>query len=187
MNTDPDLEFWWPKIEKNLLLKKNPNFLDLSLSSTKDYSAREEAFSHQNRTSSTSKHEILNFFLLLWVIFVFLDPDPDPLTLLNPDPDSKHCWQEHSICLFIFITQFSVEAERNRELEAVTNLVWCPGLWCRSAGLVRRRGVSLTARHGCLLHLHHTPPTCEPVSLWSGRTINFFDSDNSCRNPLGHC
>jgi hypothetical protein len=33
-----------------------------------------EAFSPQKRTSSTSKHEI--FFLFLWVVFAFLDPDP---------------------------------------------------------------------------------------------------------------
>jgi hypothetical protein len=25
------------------------------------------------------------FFLLLWIIFVLLDPDPDPLTRLNPE------------------------------------------------------------------------------------------------------
>jgi hypothetical protein len=31
----------------------------------------------QKRTSSTSKHEISYFFLLLWVIFSLLDPDPD--------------------------------------------------------------------------------------------------------------
>ncbi len=30
--------------------------------------------------------KFLKFFLLLWVIFAFLDPDPDPLTRLNPDP-----------------------------------------------------------------------------------------------------
>jgi hypothetical protein len=35
---------------------------------------------------NTSKHEFFNFFLLLWVIFVLLDPDPDRLTRLNPDP-----------------------------------------------------------------------------------------------------
>jgi hypothetical protein len=27
--------------------------------------------------SNTSKHELLIFFLLLWVIFALLDPDPD--------------------------------------------------------------------------------------------------------------
>jgi hypothetical protein len=40
----------------------------------------EEAFSPQKRTSSTSKHEISTFFLLLRVIFALLDPDPDPRT-----------------------------------------------------------------------------------------------------------
>jgi hypothetical protein len=48
-----------------------------------------EAFSSQKRTSSTSKHELLKFFLM-WVIFALLDPDPepeDPLTRLNPDPE----------------------------------------------------------------------------------------------------
>jgi hypothetical protein len=41
----------------------------------------EEACSSQKRPSNTSKHE---FFLLLWVIFVLLDPDP--LSRLNTDP-----------------------------------------------------------------------------------------------------
>jgi hypothetical protein len=46
--------------------------------------------------------KFLNFFLLLWVIFVFLDPDPDAESGFgygstdliesgsNPDPDQKH-------------------------------------------------------------------------------------------------
>jgi hypothetical protein len=37
----------------------------------------EEAFSSQKRTSNASKHEIFNFFLLLWVNFALLDPDSD--------------------------------------------------------------------------------------------------------------
>jgi hypothetical protein len=44
----------------------------------KDFQATEEAFSPQKRTSSTSKHEISNFFLTfvtLWVIFALLDPE----------------------------------------------------------------------------------------------------------------
>ncbi len=43
----------------------------------KDFRVTEEAFSPQKRTSSTSKHKNLNFFLFLWVIFDLLDPDPD--------------------------------------------------------------------------------------------------------------
>jgi hypothetical protein len=31
-----------------------------------DFQATEEAFSPQTRTSSTSKHEIYNFFIFLW-------------------------------------------------------------------------------------------------------------------------
>jgi hypothetical protein len=57
------------------------------------------SFSFQKRTSSTSKHEISYFFLLLRVIFALLDPDPDSeygsgsgsTNLIesgsNPDPD----------------------------------------------------------------------------------------------------
>jgi hypothetical protein len=30
--------------------------------------------------------KILDFFLLLWVIFALLDPDPDPATQINADP-----------------------------------------------------------------------------------------------------
>ncbi len=51
-----------------------------------DARATEEALSPQKRTSSTSKHEILYFFLFLWVIFALLDPDPDPETQINAIP-----------------------------------------------------------------------------------------------------
>jgi hypothetical protein len=61
LNTDPDPGFWWPKIEKNLELKKKYFFfkskttiyLSLGL-----HLVTAEAFSSQKRTSSTSKHEI---------------------------------------------------------------------------------------------------------------------------------
>jgi hypothetical protein len=39
---------------------------------------KKKSFSSQKRTSSTSKHEISLFFLLLRVIFPLLDLDPDP-------------------------------------------------------------------------------------------------------------
>jgi hypothetical protein len=38
--------------------------------------ATEEAFHPQKRTSSTSKNEIYQLFLRLWVIFAPLSPDP---------------------------------------------------------------------------------------------------------------
>jgi hypothetical protein len=37
--------------------------------------------------------KILDFFLILWVIFALLDPDPDPATQINADPDPKP-WSE---------------------------------------------------------------------------------------------
>jgi hypothetical protein len=44
-----------------------------TLASRKDVQDTKEAFSSQKRTSSTSKHEISDFFsLLLWVIFAVL-------------------------------------------------------------------------------------------------------------------
>ncbi len=59
----------------------------------------EEAFSSQNRTSNTSKHEIFKFFLLLLVFFALVDPDPDsesgstaPFESgFNWDPDQQPC------------------------------------------------------------------------------------------------
>ena len=48
-----------------------------SLASIKNVQVTEEAFSSQKRPSNTLKHELLNFFLLLWFIFGLLDPDPD--------------------------------------------------------------------------------------------------------------
>jgi hypothetical protein len=66
---------------KNLKLKKINYFgsktaIYLSLASIKDIQITKEACSSQKRTSSTSKHEISEFFILLWVIFALLDLDP---------------------------------------------------------------------------------------------------------------
>ncbi len=80
---------YWKKItaEKNIYF-----FFDQKLqftfrwSSIKYVQVAEEAFSSQKRPSNTSKHELLQIFLLLWVIFTLLDPDPDPLARLNMDP-----------------------------------------------------------------------------------------------------
>ncbi len=59
---------------KKLQLKKKLNFfwskitIYLSLGLYKERPITEEAFSSQKRPSNTSKHELLIFFLLLWVI-----------------------------------------------------------------------------------------------------------------------
>jgi hypothetical protein len=64
------------KLKKYTAEKQNYNF-----------QAKKEVFRPQKRTSSTSKkHEILSFFLILWVNLALLDPDTDPLTRLNMDP-----------------------------------------------------------------------------------------------------
>ncbi len=84
----PESGFLWPKVEKNLQLKK----IKLFWIKTTIYQVTKEAFSSQKRTSSTSKHEISKFFLHLWVIVPswirirIPNTDPDPLTWLNPDP-----------------------------------------------------------------------------------------------------
>jgi hypothetical protein len=93
---------------KKFRAKKILFFLDQKLQFThpqaciKDIQVTKEAFSFQKRTSSTSNHEISSFFLLLRVIFAFLDPDPDSengsgsTDLIesgsNPDPDPKPWW-----------------------------------------------------------------------------------------------
>jgi hypothetical protein len=66
LNTDPDSIFWGSK-----------NTIYLSLGLHTGLQATEEPFSSQKRTSSTSKHENSQFFLLFWAIFALLDPDPD--------------------------------------------------------------------------------------------------------------
>jgi hypothetical protein len=43
--------------------------MSFGLHKLKDVQATEEAFNPPKRTFSTSKHECLNFFLFLWVIF----------------------------------------------------------------------------------------------------------------------
>ncbi len=73
--------------------------------SIKDVQVTEEAFSSQKRTSSTSKHEISKFFLLLRVIYALLDPDPDSEygsadlieSRSNSDPDPKHLYPGSAI------------------------------------------------------------------------------------------
>jgi hypothetical protein len=43
----------------------------------KKITAEKKAFSSQKRPSHSLEHELLNFFILLRVIFALLDPDPD--------------------------------------------------------------------------------------------------------------
>jgi hypothetical protein len=61
-----------------IFLDQKLGTMHLSLASIQDVQVKEEAFSSQKRTSSTSNMIFLYFFLLLWVIFALLDPDPDP-------------------------------------------------------------------------------------------------------------
>ncbi len=123
LNTNPDADpvriqgFDDQKFTKIYSWKKicfaSKTTIYLSLGSIKDVQVTKEAFSSQKRTSSTWKHEIYIFFLLLWVIFALLDPDPDTgdseygsgstnLTESgsNTDPDPKNpgfvCRREHA-------------------------------------------------------------------------------------------
>ncbi len=69
LNPDPDPGFWWKKMEKRQL-KKCICFwskigIYLSHVSLKDVQATGEAFSHQKRTSSTSKMKYINFFYFI--------------------------------------------------------------------------------------------------------------------------
>jgi hypothetical protein len=67
-------EFFTCQKQYNLLIPRLPYI--------KDVEATGEAFSPQQRTSSTSKEEISEFLLFLSVIFALLDP----LAWLNMDP-----------------------------------------------------------------------------------------------------
>jgi hypothetical protein len=69
----------WKKYtaEKNIKFFWDQKQFTYAQGSIKDVQVAKEAFSSQKRTSSTSKHEISYFFLLLWAIFALLDPDPD--------------------------------------------------------------------------------------------------------------
>jgi hypothetical protein len=55
----------------------------------KDVKATEEAFSPQKRTSSSSKHEISELFLIFWVIFSLLGPVSDPADQNQCRPGSR--------------------------------------------------------------------------------------------------
>ncbi len=69
-----------------------------------DFQATGEALSPQKRTSRLQNMKFLNFFLLLWFIFVLLDPDLDSetgsgcsdLIESGPNPDPRHCHRVHS-------------------------------------------------------------------------------------------
>jgi hypothetical protein len=63
--------------EKNYIFFRSKTTIYLSLGLQENVQVSEKTFSSQKRPSNTSKHELLNFFLLLWVIFALLDPDPD--------------------------------------------------------------------------------------------------------------
>ncbi len=90
-------------MEKKLQLKISFHFFGykttsyLSLGLHKGLQDTKEAFSSQKRTSSTSNHEISEFFfyfcgsflpswIRIWIRIPNTDPVPDPLTRLNPDP-----------------------------------------------------------------------------------------------------
>jgi hypothetical protein len=88
----------WKKC--NLFGSKTAIYLFLGLHKGRPRYCTTEAFSSQKRTSSTSKHENSEFFLLFWVVFALLDPDSDSeygsgstdLTRLNPDPVRIRIW-----------------------------------------------------------------------------------------------
>jgi hypothetical protein len=95
----------WEKFtsEKKLyifLVKKVQFEFSYPQASIKDVQVTEEAFCHQKRTSSTSKHEISKKVLFLWVIFALLGPVPDldsgsgygstDLIESGSNPDPKH-------------------------------------------------------------------------------------------------
>jgi hypothetical protein len=72
----------WKNKTKNLNQRLHFTYPKASI---KDAQVTKKAFSSQKRTSSTSKHEISKFFLLLWVIM------PSWILIRNPntDPDPK--------------------------------------------------------------------------------------------------
>jgi hypothetical protein len=61
------------KITVPFLIK---NAIYFSLGPLKDVQATGEAFNPRKKTSSSSKNEFIKFFLFLWVIFDFRDPNP---------------------------------------------------------------------------------------------------------------
>ncbi len=80
--------------------------------SVKDVQATGEAINPQNRTSSTSFHEISSHSSIFWVIFPLQDPDQaDQIRLVrilaDPDPNPQHCilpqyyFSFSSACLFM--------------------------------------------------------------------------------------
>ena len=58
--------------------------INLSLGLHKGRPSYRRSLQLSEETSSTSKHEFLNFFLLLWVIFDLLDPHQDPKPCMKP-------------------------------------------------------------------------------------------------------
>ncbi len=96
---DPEPKFWWPKSKnwENFSAKTKLYFLDKTQqftyhqASIKYAQATGEGFRPQKRTSSTSKHDFLYFFIFLWVIFALLDSDPDPAICGSANPTSMYC------------------------------------------------------------------------------------------------
>jgi hypothetical protein len=65
------------QLEKKIWIKSPNLSIPIPYASIKNIQVTEEAFSSQKKPSNTSKHELLQIFLLLWVIFALLCPDPD--------------------------------------------------------------------------------------------------------------
>ncbi len=98
LNTDqdPDPGFWWPKLEKNLQLKKNLIFLSQNCNFLIHSRLPQRKSKLQENTSTlkrehpaiqTTKSKLFSLFVVILPSWIRIQiPNPDPLTWLNPDP-----------------------------------------------------------------------------------------------------
>ncbi len=101
------------QLEKNNFFSSNFNFV-FSVGFIQDVQATGEAFSPQNRTFSTSKHEIFTF---LPFCGSFCPPGPDPAVKVNADPEPKPELSLLIAVLFSAMFEHDMEEKKNSRVE----------------------------------------------------------------------
>ncbi len=105
--------FYDQKVYNFTAEKTSSNCIFSSLGLTKDVQATGEAFSPQNRTFSTSKHE--NFTIFSGIIFALPETVPDPAVKINADPEPEPRLRHWNKLLLLIAVSFSAMFEHDME------------------------------------------------------------------------
>ncbi len=183
LNTDPDPGFWWPKIWKNLQLKK----LDIFLSKIAIYLSLglHKWGPSYRRSLQPSKENIQHFktwhfltffyfcgsFLPFWIRiqsgFRIRIPNLDSLTWLNPDPIWFRNTGFFKVPIWTFSRQLAVTAERNPGIRTTES-------YLMNGLAVRPDYPDVNVKEAALRHLEHQTHLRSRLHLWKEQLFNNF-------------